>query len=220
MEQATTVFLIDNHELIRRGVRQVLESRRDLRVIADSPHRPDVVTIAAAEQPDVIVLDPDTGDGVSLDLIPDLIEAAAHSRILILTNLRDPHVCARSIMLGAVGMVYKHEPPEVLFKAIDKLQHGEVWLDRVKTAAVLSEAVRRRREEDPIDAKVQTLTKREREIIGGICDGLRNKELADRLFISEATVRNHVTSILDKLGLANRFDLVVFAFRHRLVERV
>jgi DNA-binding NarL/FixJ family response regulator len=79
--------------------------------------------------------------------------------------------------------------------------------------------VRRRREDDPIEAKIKTLTKREREIIAGICEGLRNKERGERLFISEATVRNHVTSILDKLELANRFDLVVFAFRHRLVER-
>ncbi|MET0214156.1 MAG: response regulator transcription factor [Vicinamibacterales bacterium] len=216
MSDSTTVLLIDNHELVRAGVRRVLESCGRFRVVGDSPHGREVVALVATAQPEVIVLDPDTGDGVSLEVIGDLVEAASGSRILILTSLRDPHLCSRSVMLGAVGMVSKAEPPEVLFKAITKLSEGEAWLDRSKTAALLTAVVRRRRNEDPVDAKVQTLTRREREVIAGICEGLRNKELADRLAISEATVRNHVTSILDKLELSNRFDLVVFTFRHHL----
>src|SRR5262249_41443726 len=216
---STTVLLIDNHEVVRSGLRRVLESRDSVRVVADAPYRSDVVAIAAAEHPDVIVVDPDTGDGVSLDLIANLMDVASQARILVLTSVRDPYVCAQSVMLGAHGMVDKCETEEVLFKAITKLQSGEVWLDRSRTAAVLSQVVRRRRDEDLVDLKIQSLTAREQEIIGLICDGLRNKEAADRLFISEATVRNHVTSILDKLDLANRFDLVVFAHRHRLIER-
>ncbi len=218
-DSTTTVLLIDSHELVRQGIRYVLESEGTFRVVADAPHRRDAVAIAAAQQPDVIVLDPDTDDGISLDLISDLMGVAAHSRILILTDARDPHVCTRSVMAGAVGVVHKTATADVLFKAIKKLQHGEVWLDRANTAAALSAAVRHRHEEDPIDVKIHTLTRREREIVDAICEGLRNKEVADRLCISEATVRNHVTSVLAKLELADRFDLVVFAFRHRIVGR-
>jgi DNA-binding NarL/FixJ family response regulator len=186
-------------------------------VLAAAAHA-DAVRLAGELQPDVIILDPDTGEGVSLDIIGNLMEASGRSHILVLTTQRDPTLCARSMMLGAVGMMYKHEPAEILFKAIGRLQAGEVWLDRGKTAGVLTLMARRRREIDSCEAKVATLTKREREIVAAVCEGLRNKEIADRLFISEATARNHLTSILDKLGLASRFDLVVFAFRHRLVK--
>jgi DNA-binding NarL/FixJ family response regulator len=219
MSQLTTVLLIDNHELVRCGIRYLLESRSDLQVVGDAPYNHEVVSLAAAERPHVIILDPDNAEGVSLEIIGDLCEAANTSRILILSNLRDASVCTRSMMLGAVGMLDKRESPDVLFKAINKVRAGEVWLDRARTAAVLTHAVRRRREQSPFETKVESLTKREREIIAGICEGMRNKELAERLFISEATVRNHVTSILNKLELANRFDLVVFSFRHRLVDR-
>jgi len=209
-----TVLLIDDHELVRRGVRFVLESQ-DVQVVGEASLA-DAVAMASNVRPTHIVLDPDTGHGVSLDIIHELIEAAGDPRILILTDQRDPAICARSMMLGAVGIMYKHEPPEVLFKAIEKLHAGEVWLDRSKTATVLNHIARRRRDIESSDAKIDTLTRREREIVAAICEGLRNRELADRLCISEATVRNHVTSILDKLGLANRFDLVVFSFHHHL----
>jgi two-component system, NarL family, nitrate/nitrite response regulator NarL len=220
MTTCSTVLLVDSHELVRRGIRFVLESR-DFHVLGESRCcREDAVPLAARAQPDVIIMDPDTGpeQGASLDLIGDLASAAERSPILILTTRRDAAMCARSMVLGASGVMYKHEPADVLFKALDRLHAGEVWLDRGKTAGVITHLVKRRKDVSSMDARIETLTKREREVIAGICDGLRNKELGERLFISEATVRNHVTSILDKLGLANRFDLVVCAFRHRLVN--
>src|SRR5262245_18575656 len=118
MPTPTTVLLIDDHELVRRGVRQLRQSCDSVRVVADSPYRRDAVAIAAAELPDVIVVDPDTGDGVSLELIAELMDAASQAPILLLTSVRDPHVCARSVMLGARGVVDKREAPDVLFKAI------------------------------------------------------------------------------------------------------
>ena len=111
----------------------------------------------------------------------------------------------------------KGQAPDTLFKAIAKVRAGEIWLDRSQMTAVLNDVMRRRQDE-PTTERARLLTKREREVVAGVCDGLRNRELAERLFISEATVRNHVTSILDKLQLANRFDLVVYSYRHGLVE--
>jgi two-component system, NarL family, nitrate/nitrite response regulator NarL len=212
-----TLLLIDNQDLVRVGIRCLLEAH-DFPVLGAASHA-DAVKLAGELQPAVILLDPDTGSDVALDLIGDVREVAGRSRILVLTSHRDPTLCARAMMLGAAGMMYKHEPAEVLFKAIHRLQAGEVWLDRARTAGVLMQMVRRRREIDSSEARIETLTKREREIVAVICEGLRNKQTADRLCISEATARNHLTSILDKLGLASRFELVVFAFRHGLVNR-
>ena len=220
MALRTTVFLIDDHELVRCGIRSLLESQSDFRVVADAPYRPDVVALAAAEQPDVIILAPATADDISLDAIPELTRGSKGSRVLVLTNARDLRLCRRSVMLGAVGVLDKRQPPDILFKAIAKIHAGEVWLDRNEIAAVVHDAVQRRAHDERATHSIGLLTKREREVVAGICDGLRNKELAERLFISEATVRNHVTSILDKLQLTNRFDLVVYSYRCRLVDRV
>ncbi len=215
------VLLVDDQELVRRGVRSLLEQEPELQVVADVPLQSDVPGLARSEQPDVIVLEPDpvTAGNVALDMISEIAIGVPQSRILILTDLRDPERYTRFLVHGALGLVLKHQPVAVLVKAIKKVQEGEVWIERTNVARLLRLAAQRRREASAADTKIQTLTKREREIIGGICEGLRNGELASRLFISEATVRNHVTSILHKLELANRFDLVVFAFRHRFVDR-
>jgi len=211
-----TILLIDNQELVRLGIRCLLEAH-DFPVLGAASHA-EAVTLAGQLQPAVIILDPDTGSDVALDLIGDILEAAARSRILVLTSQRDPTLCARAMMLGAAGMMSKRESADVLFKAIRSLQAGEVWLDRARTAGVMMQMARRRREIDSSEARIETLTKREREIVGVICEGLRNKQIADRLCISEATARNHLTSILDKLDLTSRFELVVFAFRHGLAD--
>jgi DNA-binding NarL/FixJ family response regulator len=215
------VLLVDDQELVRRGIRSLLEQEPELRVIADVPLQPDVLALAKAEQPDVIVLEPEAVNGgdIALDVISDFTIGAPQSRILILTDFHDPQRYTRFLVHGALGLVLKHQPPTVLVKAIKKLQEGEVWLERTSTAQLLRIATQKRREDNAVETKIRTLTKREREIINGICEGLRNAELASRLFISESTVRNHVTSILRKLKLANRFDLVVFAFRHHFVDQ-
>jgi DNA-binding NarL/FixJ family response regulator len=218
MTNPATVLLIDPEELVRRGIRQLLETQPQFRVIADASERNEAVAVASAERPDLIVLDPETEEGFSFSIIEDLVDVSPTSRILILTATRDPSLCTRSMMMGAVGIVSKHQPAEVLFTALGKLRDGQVWLDRIRTADVLNRLARRRREHDSVDPKVRTLTRREREIVNCVCEGLRNKALGERLFISEATVRNHLTSILDKLQLSSRLDLVLFAFRHRLVE--
>lgn len=213
---SSTVLLIDSAELVRRAIRQLLEAA--FRVVGDYPHRPGAVALAAAARPDLIVIDPETEDGLSFEIIGDLVAASPQSRILILTAARDPRVCTHSVMMGAAGVVSKREPPAVLFTALRKLTAGEVWLDRMRTAIVFSEVARRQRSEALVDTKVRTLTRRERDIVQGICDGLRNKDVAARFFISEATVRNHITSILNKLGLSSRVELMRFAFDTGLIE--
>ncbi len=117
-----------------------------------------------------------------------------------------------------MGTVLKSVPPEVLIKAIRKVHAGEIWLDRATTAHVLSRIAGRCRSSDIETSKIASLTKREREIIALIGEGLNNAAVAGRLFISVSTVRNHMTSILDKLVVADRFELAVYAFRQGLVK--
>jgi DNA-binding NarL/FixJ family response regulator len=118
---------------------------------------------------------------------------------------------------GAMGVFMKDQTGDVLGRAIRKVHAGELWLDRTRTANVVSRLTGGRRDEEFESAKVQSLTGREREIVALVADGLTNKRIAERLFISEATARNHLTSILGKLELTDRFQLAVYAYRRGLV---
>ena len=112
-----------------------------------------------------------------------------------------------------MGLVLKDKAAEVLIKAIEKVHAGEVWLDRSLTASVLSEMSHsaQTKEPDRDSVKIASLTDREREIVGLVCEGLKNKQISERLSISEKTVRNHVTSVFDKLGVWTRAQAIVFA---------
>jgi DNA-binding NarL/FixJ family response regulator len=166
---------------------------------------------------DIVLIDLDstTEDYASLR---DVSEGAPQSRIIALTDeeLDPDHPIL--VELGGMGVVRKRHAPEQLIKAIKKVHAGEFWLNRVHTADLLNRLVRRRRSEDAEDLKIATLTKRELEIVRLVGEGLKNAAIAERLFISEATVRNHLTSILDKLGRGDRFELAVYAFKNGLVR--
>lgn len=205
------VVLLAHWPVVRAGLRRLLEQHGGVEVVADYASTDEA--LGGHPRCDVIVVDPDCEE-VSLRAISALA-AVCESRILVFTSATDARVCTRAIELGASGVVSKDASASVVVRAVLKVHAGELWLDRAKTAAVLSRAMRRGR--DPEVLKIGSLTKREREIVGLVGEGLRNSAIAERLFISEATVRNHLTSILSKLELADRFDLAVYAFRHELI---
>jgi len=170
-----------------------------------------------AHRPDVVLLRFDAGD-CSLSLMPELPRVTEVSRTLVLTSVNDAALHARAIELGAAGVLSSDQPGDVLVKAIKKVHAGELWLDRAGTAGVVKRLAHRHGDIDPDTMKIASLTRREREIVSLVAEGLNNKDIAGRLCISEATARNHLTSILDKLELANRFELAVYAFRRGLVS--
>jgi DNA-binding NarL/FixJ family response regulator len=198
--------------VVRAGLTQLFRST-NLIITAEASNVDEAVSLMTHNPPDVVIVDPDSDD-VTLHAITSLNEAGI-ARVLVFTAVADPKVHQHAFELGALGVVLKEQPLETLVRAINTLHAGEAWLERVQAANLLS-AIRRRR--DPEDAKIDTLTKREREVIALVGHGLNSATIADHLFISEATVRNHLTSILGKLELANRYELAVYAFRHRLVE--
>ncbi|MFY9556813.1 MAG: response regulator transcription factor [Blastocatellia bacterium] len=212
------ILVIDDHVIVRSGLRMLIENHAGMVVIGEAGNRVDALTIAAREQPDIILLDLDIGGESGLDFLSELLAAAAKARVLVLTGVRDTEAHRRAVHLGAMGLVLKDKATEVLIKAIQKVHAGEVWLDRSLTASVLSEITRadQRKKDDPDAAKISSLTEREREIVGLVCQGLKNRQIGDQLFISEATVRNHLTSILSKLELSDRFELALFSYRHHL----
>ncbi len=143
------------------------------------------------------------------------IAQACDSRVLVFAMSTDPALALRAMEIGASGVVSKSSSGELLVRAIQKVHAGELWLDRLQTAKVLSHAMRRVK--DPERTKIESLTKREREIVAKVGEGLKNSAIATQLFISEATVRNHLTSILGKLELSGRFEQAVYAIRNGLV---
>jgi two-component system, NarL family, nitrate/nitrite response regulator NarL len=208
------LLILAAYPVVRAGLRHLLQNREGLELMTEADCPAAAVSIAATGRPDIVLVDPD-GDGVKLEAVSILTEATV-GPILLFTGNADQQVHSRAIQLGASGVVLKQAPAELLGRAVERVAAGELWIDRARTATMIANAVRRR--QDPEAAKIGTLTKREREIVALIGQGLRNTAIAKQLFISAATVRNHLTSILSKLALSNRFELAVYAFRHELVE--
>jgi DNA-binding NarL/FixJ family response regulator len=212
------ILIIDDHAIVRAGLSMLIESQPGMIVVGEVGNRADALAVVAREQPDIILLDLDINGESSLDFMREMIESADGTRVLILTGVRDEALHRRAIRLGAMGLVLKDKAADVLIKAIERVYAGEVWLDRSLTATVLTEMSRpaEGKKKNPELTKIDALTEREREIVTLVCEGLKNKHIAGKLFISEATVRNHLTSILSKLELSDRFELAIYSYRHGL----
>jgi two-component system, NarL family, nitrate/nitrite response regulator NarL len=214
------ILLIDDHTVMRLGLRLLIDNQPGLKVVGEASGRTDGLEVAKREQPDIILLDLNLPGTDGIDLIPEIFTVAKEARILVLTGLLDPEAHSRAIHMGAMGVVLKEKAPEVLIKAIEKVHQGEIWLDRAMVANVVNNRVRSReaRKHDPEAAKIDSLTEREREVIALIGEGLRNKQIADRLFISDGTVRNHLTTVFSKLEVSDRFELLMYAYRHGIAK--
>jgi DNA-binding NarL/FixJ family response regulator len=197
----------------------LIETKPGIRVVGEADNYSDAITIASRERPDVIMLDLMMGSENGLDYLPKLRSACDAARILIVTGLADNKVHLQAVQLGAVGLVLKEKAPEVLIKAIEKVHNGEVWLDRSTVANVLTKMSGQTKEDrNPEKVQIASLTKRERDIITLVAQGLRNKQVAEQLSISDVTVRHHLTAIFGKLGVADRFELIIFAYKNNLCE--
>ncbi len=214
------VLIVDDHAVVRAGLRMLIESHPGLIVAGEAKNRYDALAVAAHEHPDIILLDLNLSGESGLDIIPELLAIANGTRILVLTGVRDLEAHQQAVRLGAMGVVLKDQPAEVMLKAIAKVHAGEVWIDRAMMASVLSDLSRGRAAPaaDPEAAKLATLTEREREVTRLISKGLKNRQIAERLFISETTVRHHLTSIFSKLGVSDRLELVIYAYRYSLAK--
>jgi two-component system, NarL family, nitrate/nitrite response regulator NarL len=212
------ILIVDDHVLVRTGLRMLIENEPEMKVVGQAANRVEALAIANSERPNLILLDIDLGDENGLDFLSELSKTAPDARILVLTGLRDIDSHRRAARLGAAGLVLKEHAADVLLKAIKKVHAGEIWFDRSLMGGLLREMSSGPHKVDAEAAKISTLTPREREVVTLIAEGLKNRDLAARLFISETTVTHHLSSIYAKLGVSDRLELVIYAFANNLAK--
>jgi DNA-binding NarL/FixJ family response regulator len=211
------VLLIQEDHLLREGLRALLEREPEITVVAAIDSFRDAVSITAREKPDLLLIDVDrngTEDG--LEMLGALLQEISRTPILVLAGQSNniDEVSGRVAKLGASGLVLKQQSPELLNKAIRKVLEGEVWFDR----ASLSRIVREKIEPAVAEEKTSLLTVREREVIGLVAEGLKNKQIGERLFITQSTVTHHLGSIFSKLQVSDRTELLIYAFSQNLAK--
>jgi DNA-binding NarL/FixJ family response regulator len=214
------VMLVDDHQTMLWGLIKLIETEKPrMEVVGTAQTGAEALEKIAQLSPDVVLLDLDLGGSSALDLLPAL-QSNPQLRVLIFTGERDQEKLDLAVFRGARGIVRKDASAELLLKAIEKTAEGEIWLDRGTLGRVFSEfmAPKSADKPDPDAEKIASLTARERRIIHVIVqgNGALNKTLADRLFISDHTLRNHLTSIYQKLEVNNRLELYVYALKHQL----
>jgi two-component system response regulator DevR len=204
------VFLLDDHEIVRRGLRDLLESEDDITVVGEASTEDEAVRRVPALDPDVAVLDVRLAEGNGVEACREIRSRHPRTACLILTSFSDDEALFEAIMAGAAGYVLKQIRSSDLVIAIRRVAAGQNLLDPAVTAQVL-ERLRRGPDEDEMIAR---LTSQEHEVLVLLADGLTNRQIATRMFLAEKTVKNYVTSVLTKMGMARRTEAAVYAARH------
>jgi two-component system, NarL family, nitrate/nitrite response regulator NarL len=214
------VLIADDHLVVRAGLRMLIDSQPTMKVVGEAGTKEEVLTLASREQPDIILLDLYLGPENALEFMPELMAKAEDARIIILTGFRNREEHQRAVRLGAMGVVLKDTTPQLMLKSIERVHAGEVWLDRFLTSKLIVSLRGNSRDEKRQDDEslIGKLTDREHEVIALVGEGLKNKQIADRLYISEVTVRHHLTSIFEKLKVSDRLELLIFAYQKGLVK--
>jgi DNA-binding NarL/FixJ family response regulator len=201
------VLLVDDHEVVRRGLRDLLDGERDIDVVAEAGSVAEAMAMANGAKPEVAVVDIRLPDGNGVTLCRRL-RAELGVRCLVLTAFDDDQTLVDAIEAGASGYLLKQVRGQDLVTAVREVSAGRSLLDPVTTARVL-ERIRRGPEPDETAA----LTERERRVLELVGEGLSNREIAERLFLAEKTVKNYVTAVLAKLGMQRRTQAVAFVAR-------
>ena len=213
-----TIMIVDDHVVIRSGLRMLIEHDQRMQVVAQAGNKVEALERAASSRPDVIILDLLLGDEDGLAFLPELCEMSPNSRVLVLTGVQNPDAHRRAIRRGEMGIVLKEHAADQLIKAIKKVNEGEVWIERSMMGSMIQE-INKPALVDPEVSKIESLTDREREVIALVGEGLKNKQVGERLFISETTVTHHLSSVFSKLEVSDRLELIIYAFRHGLAKR-
>ncbi len=210
--QPIRILIVDDHVVSRAGLRMLVESWPGMKVVGEAGMSRYALTAARHEKPDIVLLDSDSGFNASmLAFLGDMVSASPKASIILLTEVKDGETHLSVVRHGVKGVVSKEKGPDELSKAIRKVHQGEVWIERSLIAKFIELGARARENSDvnKTVAKILTLTKRERQVAVLACRGLKNREIAERLFISETTVHHHLTSILSKLEVSSRVELIV-----------
>lgn len=214
MKRTLRIVLADDHDVVRIGLKMVLEQDEANRVVAEAATAEAALQACEAHQPDVVILDVRMPPGASgLEACRAIVSRWPETQVIMLTSYADDGVIADAIEAGAVGYLLKAGDPRDISRALDAVREGASVLDPAVTRRVL--ALLRGRATPAADP-LTTLTTREREILALVAEGRSNADIAERLVLSEKTVRNHLSAVFEKLGVSNRIEAAALATRHRL----
>ena len=213
------ILIADDHLLFRDGVRKLLSAVPDFNVVAEAGHGDEVLEMTARHQPDVVLLDLSMPGQDGLVTLQRLRSAHPDVKVILLTSSEERDEMLQAVRFGTAGIVQKSTPTELLIKSIRKVNAGEMWLDRSTTAEVVRQFASKNEMPKRISGRERdsnSLSAREREIVALVAQGYKNKEMAEKMFISEQTVKNHLHNIFDKLGVSDRLELALYAIHNNL----
>ncbi|GAA4124911.1 response regulator transcription factor [Nocardioides fonticola] len=206
------VFLLDDHEIVRRGIRELLESEGDIEVVGEAGLAEEAMRRIPAVRPHVAILDGRLPDGSGVDVCREIRSRNPEIAALILTSYDDDDALFAAIMAGAAGYLLKQVRGHDLIDTVRRVASGQSTLDPHVTAQVLD----RVRNGPASDPELDQLTSQEQKILELIGEGLTNRQIAERMFLAEKTVKNYVSSLLGKLGLTSRTQAAIFATKHKI----
>lgn len=209
------VLIADDHHMVRQGIKQILELENDIEVVSQASNGEEAVKLARQFKPDVTLMDINMPGMNGLQAIEELKKDEGVYKVVVLTIHQDREYLFKTIQLGAEGYVLKDAEASVLIEAIRTVSEGNTYIQPNMTSELVREFTRisthsRSKEEENV------LTSREIEVIGLIAEGLINKEIAKKLYISEKTVKNHVSNIFKKLNVSDRTQAAIYAFKNNI----
>jgi DNA-binding NarL/FixJ family response regulator len=214
-ETPVRILVVDDHAMFREGIKLLLQRDPQLQVVGEAATPQEALDLATRELPEIVLLDIDLAGYNGLDIIESLQASVPDSDIIVLTGVRDEGLQTRALRSGAKGFVQKDQHGDLVLRAIQKVRDGEIWFDRGAIGAAVTRLISGDEDEQ---SQLAMLTPRERDITRLVGEGLKNDAIAERLYISEKTVRNHLTVIFDKVGVRDRLHLAIFAYRRGLAK--
>lgn len=211
MAEPLRVMLVDDHEIVRQGLRSLLDAEEDIEVVAEADSGPSAVSLASTHQPDVVVMDVRMPGGSGVEACRAIRDERPDAQVIMLTSFSDDEALFNSIMAGAAGFVLKQIRGRDLIEAIRTVGGGKSLLDPDVTQRVLERL--RKAKFDEKDPKLARLSPQEERILDMVGEGLTNREIAERIHLSDKTVKNYVSTILQKLEVARRAEAASYVAR-------
>jgi DNA-binding NarL/FixJ family response regulator len=209
-------MLVDDHEVVRLGLKSLIDGNDNFIVVAEAATESEAVSKAAEYAPDVILMDIRLSGGNGIEACEKIMTEQPQTKIIMLTSYAEDEMLFSAIRAGAVGYILKQVGGDDVIRAIQAAVQGDAMLDPSLTQRVFSEMRRSIQKEEA--AFFTELTEKEMLVLGQISEGKTNREIANRLFLSEGTVRNYVSSVLSKLDVANRAEAAAYAIQHHLKD--
>lgn len=217
----TKVTISATYALVRHSLQLLLDGFRELSVLDTAGTNAELIEKITRRSPDVVLFCLTEGEGKNIEVLKDLRRVAPHVKAVILANPNNAFDHTAALKLGVTGIVGTNQNPRVLVRAISQVSEGEVWLNQKLIARLLDDDFAAKNGKTKKDGFFKDdLTRREIEVIGTIGLGLKNKEISKKLYISEATVRHHLSSIYSKLNIKDRLNLAIYAHQQQMVEQV